>query len=63
MQRFIDGADRDAGNPIRMKIGLGQCYIDPGLIRTKRTAPLEDEGDALERRPWPRLRGHIAGFK
>jgi hypothetical protein len=23
---------------------------------------LEDEGDALERRTWPRLRGHIAGF-
>jgi hypothetical protein len=36
-----------------MKIGLGQCFIDPGLIRTKRTAPLEDVGDALERRTWP----------
>jgi hypothetical protein len=58
----IDGADRNAVDPIRMKIGLGQCFIDPGLVRTKRTASLEDEGDALERRTWPRLRGHIAGF-
>jgi len=33
-QRRIDGADRDARDPVGMKIGLGQCLINPGLIRT-----------------------------
>jgi hypothetical protein len=31
-----------------MKLGLGQCLIDPGLIRTERTTSLEEERDALE---------------
>jgi hypothetical protein len=37
-----------------MKVGLGQCFIDPGLIGTERTTSLEEERDALERRPQPR---------
>ena len=32
-----------------MKIGLGQGFIDPGLICTERTTPLKEERDALER--------------
>ena len=60
-QRPIDGADRDAGDPVGMKIGFGQCLIDSGLICTKRTTSLEEERDALERRMWPRPRSQIAG--
>jgi hypothetical protein len=33
-QRRIDGADRDARDPVGMKISLGQCLINSGLIRT-----------------------------
>jgi hypothetical protein len=38
-----------------MKIGLGRCLTDPGLIRTERITALEDERDALERRSRPHL--------
>jgi hypothetical protein len=31
-----------------MNIGVGRCLIDPGLMRTERTTPLEDERDAVE---------------
>ena len=49
-QRPIDGADRDAGDPIGIKTGLGQCLVDPGLIRTERAAALKQERHALEGR-------------
>jgi hypothetical protein len=39
-----------------MEVGLGQCLVDPSLIRTERTTPLKDERDALERPTWPRRR-------
>ena len=42
-------ADRNAGDPVGMKIGLGQGLIDSGLICTERTTPLKEERDALER--------------
>jgi hypothetical protein len=38
-----------------MKIGLGECLIDPGLIRAERTTPLDEERDALE----GRARSHL----
>jgi hypothetical protein len=52
-QRTVDGADRNAGDPVGTKIGLGQCPIDPSLIRTERTTALDEERDALERRSRP----------
>ena len=57
----IDGADRDAGNPVGVKIGLGQGFIGKlaGLVDTERAAPLQEERDALERRARPG--GRIAG--
>jgi hypothetical protein len=62
-QRPVDGADRDAGDPVWMKIGLRQCLIDPSLISTECTTPLEEERDAAERRMRPRLRSRIAGVR
>src|SRR5580704_2326139 len=59
-QRAIDGADRNAGDPIGMKIRLCQCLIDTGLIGAECTTPLEQERDALERRTRSRPRSHIA---
>jgi hypothetical protein len=38
-RRSIDGADRNARGPVRMNINVGQCLVDPGLIRTERTSP------------------------
>src|ERR1700733_638000 len=54
-QRPIDGADRDARDPIGMNICCVQCLIDSGLIGAERTAPLEDECDVLERWTRPRF--------
>ncbi len=47
-QRRIDGADRDAGDPVRVEIGLGQRLVGTGLIGAQRAAALEEERDALE---------------
>jgi hypothetical protein len=46
----IDGANRNAGDPIGMQIGLRQSLADTALIGAKRTAALEEEGNAFERR-------------
>jgi hypothetical protein len=56
----IDSANQDAGDPVGMKISLGQCLIASRLISTERTTTLEDERNALER--WTRrgLRNLIA---
>ena len=59
-QRAIDGADRNAGDPVRMKSGLGQCLIDTGLIRPERATPLKEQRYALEWRTRPRSRSVIA---
>ena len=45
----IDRSDRDAGNPVGMNIGFGQGLVDPRLIGAKRAAPLQKQGDAVER--------------
>jgi len=43
--RGVDGADRYAGNPIRMNTGLAQRLVDSGLIGAKRAAALQHQGD------------------
>ena len=57
-QGAIAGADLNTGDPVGIKTGLGQCLVDPGLIRTERTTSLEEERDALERRTRPRPRAY-----
>ena len=52
----VHGADRDAGDPIRMQVRLRQRLIDAGLICAKSASSLQDQRDALELRP---LRGHM----
>jgi hypothetical protein len=49
-QRRIDGANRHAGDPIRMQVGLRQSLVDTALIGAKRTAALQDEGNTFKRR-------------
>jgi hypothetical protein len=39
-QGAVDGTDRDAGHPVGMKIGFGQCLVDARLIGTQRAAAL-----------------------
>src|SRR5262245_29416058 len=41
--RGIDGADRDAGDPIRLEIATAERLIGPGLVGTERAAPLKDQ--------------------
>src|ERR1019366_9399617 len=50
-QRRIDGANRNAGDPIWMQIGLRQRLIDTRLIGAKSAAALQDKGNPFERRP------------
>jgi hypothetical protein len=38
--RRVDRADRYAGDPVGMKIGLGERLIDAALIRAERAAAL-----------------------
>ena len=45
----IDGADRDARDPIGIDLGLGKCLVHSGLIGPKRTAALQHKRDAFER--------------
>jgi hypothetical protein len=46
----VDASDRNAGNPIRLYTGLGQCFIHPCLVRAERAATLQYQGHALERK-------------
>ena len=42
----IDGADGDAGHPVRLQPGFMQGLIDAGLIGAQRAAALQHQGDA-----------------
>src|SRR6185312_8178260 len=44
----IDGADRDAGNPIRMESRLREGFVDSRLVGAKGAAALEEQSNALE---------------
>jgi len=50
-QGGVDRADRNSGDPIGMQVRLGQPLIHAGLEGAERAAPLQDQGDAVERRP------------
>ena len=54
--RGVDGADRDAGNPVRLEIAMAQRLIGAGLVGAERAAALQDE-HAL------RLRGRRCGWR
>jgi hypothetical protein len=45
----IDGADRDAGDPVGGDVRLGQCLVHAGLVGAERAAALQDERRPLER--------------
>src|SRR3954452_6760945 len=47
----VDGADRNAGDPIGMEIRFGERLVDAGLIRAERAAALQQQSNALERGP------------
>ena len=47
--RSVDGADRDAGDPVGMKSGFGQRLVDACLIGAERAAALQKQGNAVER--------------
>jgi hypothetical protein len=49
-QGRVDGADRDAGDPVRMQVRLGQGLVDAGLIRAERTAALQQQHGLFEPR-------------
>jgi hypothetical protein len=53
-QRTIDGAGRDAGDPVGMKIGLRQRLVDASLIRAKRATALKQQRNAPKGRARPR---------
>jgi hypothetical protein len=47
----IDRSDRDARNPIRIEMRLGQRLVDSRLIGAEGAAALKQQRDAFERRP------------
>src|SRR5262249_38238635 len=51
-QGRIDRADRNAGDPVGLKLGFRESLVDPSLISSERAAALEHQGNALERRAW-----------
>jgi hypothetical protein len=65
--RGVDSPDRNDRRPVGMQVGLGQCFVDAGLICTKRTAALQPQENQVEGRPpWTALgvsaaREHRAG--
>jgi hypothetical protein len=52
-QRGIDRADGNAGNAVRMEIGLGQRLIDAGLVGAQGAAALKQQRNAPEWWPFP----------
>src|SRR5262249_9506387 len=50
-QRRVDGTDRNSGDPVRVQVRLGQSLVYPRLVGAERTPALQDQCDALERRP------------
>src|SRR5262249_47484712 len=45
----VDGANRDACNPVGMKVRLGQGLIDTPLVCAQRPTSLQHQRDAFER--------------
>src|ERR1700758_4928618 len=50
-QGRMDRANRNSGDPIGMQICLDESLIYAGLEGAERAAPLQYQGDAVERRP------------
>ena len=46
----VDGADRNAGDPIGMQVSFGERFVNAGLIGAERAAALQQQSDALKRR-------------
>ena len=44
----VDRADRDAGDPVGIDLGLGERGVDPGLVGAERAAALQHQGDAFK---------------
>jgi len=57
MMAVIDGADRHAGNPVRVNAGVVQRLVDAGLIGAERAAALQHQGDDFKRKVLRRLHG------
>jgi len=60
-QGGVDRSDRDAGHPVRMQIPLGQRLIDAPLIGAQGAAALEQQSNAVERRPGESRVGRMGG--
>src|SRR5581483_9535891 len=64
--RAVDRSDRNAGHPIRMNAGFRKGLIDAALVCTQGTATLQEQRDAVKRRPsvnrsklvWSKLESH-----
>src|SRR5262249_2307473 len=50
-ERTVDGADRNSCDPIGMQVCLGKRLIHASLKGAECTAPLQNQGNAVERRP------------
>ena len=50
MRAAVDGADRDAGDPVGMQVRLGERLIDAGLVGAERAATLQQQHGLLETR-------------
>src|SRR5947209_6683523 len=44
----VERANRDAPDPVRVQVGLGQRLIDAALVGAQRAAALQQQRDALE---------------
>ena len=51
-KRGVDGADRNAGHPIRCDAGLGQALVDAGLVGAQRAAALQHEHGVIVLAPF-----------
>jgi hypothetical protein len=47
-QGRVDGADRDAGDPMRMKVRLRQRLVDTALVGPESATALQQQRDTLE---------------
>jgi hypothetical protein len=50
MVSSADGANRNAGHPIRMQVGFRDRLVDAGLIGAERAAALQQQNGLLEPR-------------
>jgi hypothetical protein len=60
-QRTVDRTDRNAADPIRLKLGLGQRGIYAGLVRAECAAALQQQRDAFEWGPPSRHAASLCG--